>query len=229
MTYTYEYPRPALTVDAVVFGVDEGLKLLLIKRRDEPFKNCWALPGGFVDVDLDDTAEEAVARELWEETALHGLYLEQLYTFSKKGRDPRERVVSVAYYGLVKPDSLKPMAGDDAKEVRWFRVDKLPKLAFDHKEIVEVGLSRLRGKVRYQPVGFELLPEEFTLADLQNLYESILQRKLDAGNFRKKIVATGVLSPLDFERLTGGRPARLYKFDQSQYDLMVKNGFNFEV
>lgn len=230
MPHTYEYPRPALTVDAVVFGVDEeGLKLLLIERRDDPFKDCWALPGGFVDVDLDNTAEDAVARELREETALSNLYLEQLYTFSKRGRDPRERVVSVAYYGLVRPKDLKPTAGDDAKEVEWFRVDKLPKLAFDHKDIVKVGLDRLRGKVRYQPVGFELLPKEFTLGDLQHLYESILQRKLDRRNFRKKIQDTGVLKELDFEVGTRGRPARLYKFDQEQYNRKVKAGFNFEV
>lgn len=231
MSYTYEYPRPAMTVDAVIFGVDDkGLKLLLIKRRDDPFKDSWALPGGFLDVDKDDNAEEAVARELQEETALENMYLEQLYTFSQKGRDPRERVVTVSYYGLVRPDALKPVAGDDAKEVKWFNVKRLPKLAFDHKDIVQMGLQRLRAKVRYQPVGFELLPEKFSLPQLQQLYEHLLQTTLDKRNFRKKILDTGVVQALDeYEAGVPHRPAQLYKFDRKEYEKLSKAGFNFEV
>lgn len=233
LPFYYKYPRPALTVDAVVFGLDEeGLKILLIQRRDEPFKDMWALPGGFLDVDQDDTAEDAVARELQEETALENIFLEQLYTFSKVGRDPRERVVSVAYYGLVKPDLLKPVAGDDAKEVEWSPVDDLPELAFDHKDIVEMGLARIRGKVRYQPIGFELLPEKFTLVQLQEMYEFILGRPLDKRNFRRKILQMEILVPLEEyadRGSTGGPRPQLYSFDEKQYHLMVESGFNFEV
>lgn len=228
--FHYRYPRAALTVDAVVFGLDEsGLKILLIKRRDEPFKDSWALPGGFLDVDQDDTAEDAVARELREETALENIFLEQLYTFSTRDRDPRERVVSVAYYGLVRPDQLEPKAGDDAKEVNWFSVDDLPPLAFDHKEIVKMGLARIRGKVRYQPVGFELLPKKFTLSQLQKMYEDILGRVLDKRNFRKRIQSMGILKALTEFTLSGGRSARLYQFDRREYRKKVKSGFNFEI
>lgn len=231
--FHYRYPRPALTVDAVVFGIDEtGLKILLIKRRDEPFKDSWALPGGFLDVDQDDTSEDAVARELREETALENIYLEQLYTFSARDRDPRERVVSVAYYGLVRPDQLEPKAGDDAKEVDWFPVDDLPSLAFDHKEIVETGLARIRGKVRYQPIGFELLPEKFTLGQLKQMYEYILGRELDKRNFHRKIHSMGILVPHDEQAIvlsTQRKPSQLYSFDEEQYQLKVKSGFNFEV
>jgi 8-oxo-dGTP diphosphatase len=219
-----------MTVDAVIFGVDDkGLKILLIRRRDEPFKDYWALPGGFLDVDRDDNADDAVARELREETSLTDLYLEQLYTFSQKGRDPRERVVTVAYFGLVRPEALKPVAGDDAKEVKWFSVKRLPKLAFDHKEIVRTGLERLRAKVRYQPVGFELLPEEFTMSQLQHLYECLLGRSLDKRNFRKKIQATGVVAETEYVLPGKGRPATLYRFNAEEYRRKVQAGFNFEV
>lgn len=231
--FIYKYPRPALTVDAVVFGLGaEGLKLLLIQRKYEPFANCWALPGGFFDVSRDQNADEAVARELQEETTLTGLFLEQLYTFSDKERDPREHVVSVAYYCLVKPDQLKPVGKDDAKEADWFLVDELPELAFDHHKIVATALERLRGKVRYQPIGFELLPEKFTLVQLQEMYEAILGRTLDKRNFRRKILQMEILVPLEeyAERgTTGGPRPRLYSFDEKQYQLMVESGFNFEV
>jgi len=231
MSYTYDYPRPALTVDGVIFGLDvKGrMKVLLIKRLKGPFKDCWALPGGFVDMEDEDT-DAAVARELEEETDTKNLYLEQLYTFSKKGRDPRERVVSVAYYGLVRPDALKPKAGDDAKEVKWWPIKRLPKLAFDHRDIVKMGRERIKGKVRYQPIGFELLPELFTLRSLQGLYEAILGRDLDKRNFRKKILATDIITPTEeFEGGVKHRPARLYRFDQKEYDRKVKAGFNFEI
>jgi 8-oxo-dGTP diphosphatase len=226
----YRYPRPALTVDAVVFGLDdEGLKVLLIQRKYEPFKDCWAFPGGFFDVTKDRNADEAVARELREETTLTGLFLEQLYTFSDKERDPREHVVSVAYYCLVRPEQLKPIGSDDAKEAGWFLLEDIPELAFDHQKILETALARLRAKVRYQPIGFELLPKEFTLSALQKLYESILQVPLDKRNFRKRIEATGVLEPLDDYSETAGKPARLYRFDHEAYQRLVKSGFNFEV
>src|ERR1035437_7103822 len=155
--YSYKYPRAALTVDCVVFSFDEGaLKVLLIERGLEPFKGRWALPGGFVRV--DETLDDAARRELAEETGLKHVFLEQLYTFGEVERDPRERVVSVAYYALVKLSDHLAKAATDAAEAHWFPVSRLPKLAFDHADIVAVALARLQGKVRYQPIGFELLP-----------------------------------------------------------------------
>jgi 8-oxo-dGTP diphosphatase len=228
MAHTYEYPRPALTVDCVVFGFDGGgLQVLLIRRGLEPFLDHWALPGGFVhmDEDLDDAAR----RELMEETHLQQVYLEQLYTFGTPGRDPRGRVVSVAYYALVRPDQHPARGDTDAREAAWHAVDALPDLAFDHIEILRAALERLRGKIRYQPIGFELLPEQFTLTQLQSLYEAILGRAIDKRNFRKKLLAFDILIPL--EAYSGGshRPARLYQFDRTKYDALVQQGFNFEL
>src|SRR5262245_37447048 len=154
MAYTYQYPRPALTVDCVVFGFDEGdLKVLLIERGLEPFKGRWALPGGFVRV--DETLNAAARRELEEEAGLRNVFLEQLYSFGAVERDPRERVVSVAYYALVKLSEHSAKASTDASNARWFPVCKVPKLAFDHADILQTALERLKGKVRYQPIGFE--------------------------------------------------------------------------
>lgn len=227
--YTYDYPRPALTVDGLVFGVqDDRLKILLIQRKDPPFQDMWALPGGFVDR-MHESVDDAIRRELVEETGIKDLFLEQLYTFGTPGRDPRERVVSVAYYALVKPESLHVKAGSDAKKAAWFNVKRLPKLAFDHRDIIKVGLTRLEGKVRYQPIGFELLPEKFTLTQLQKLYEAILRRELDKRNFRKKILKMGVLESTDERISTGSRKAQLYRFNDAAYNSLVKSGFNFEV
>lgn len=175
MPYTYDYPRPALTVDAVVFGLDEeDLKVLLIQRDVKPFAERWALPGGFVH--LDETLEQAVQRELHEETGLREVYLEQLYIFGAVDRDPRGRVVSVAYYALVKLQAHAVRAATDARHAAWFAMDDLPPLAFDHDRIAAMAHVRLRSKVRYQPIGFELLPEKFPLRDLQRLYELVLDR-----------------------------------------------------
>src|SRR5947209_9801116 len=161
MPHTYDYPRAALTVDCVVFGFDEGeLKVLLIQRGLEPFKGRWALPGGFVRV--DETLDAAARRELHEEAGLTNVFLEQLYTFGAVDRDPRERVVSVAYYALVKLSEHQAKAATDAANARWFVVSKAPRLAFDHAGILSLALARLKGKVRYQPIGFELLPPKFT-------------------------------------------------------------------
>jgi 8-oxo-dGTP diphosphatase len=229
VSYTYKYPRPAVTVDCCVFGVDDdGLKLMLIKRLAPPFQDNWALPGGFVD--MDETADVAARRELEEETGVKNLFLEQLYTFSGVNRDPRGRVISITYFALVKPDELVLQAGDDAKEVGWFRARKLPKLAFDHKDIVKTALARLEGKVRYQPIGFELLPRKFTLGQLQKMYQHILGRELDKRNFRRVILKMGILDALD-EKQEGvsHRPSRLYRFNKSEYKRIVKDGFNFEI
>ena len=162
MTFNYEYARPALTVDCVVFGLDdEDLKVLLIERDLPPFEGKWALPGGFVRV--DESVDDAALRELQEETGVKKVFLEQLYTVGDLDRDPRERVVTVAYYALVRLSSHKVKAATDARQALWFGIDDLPKLAFDHNKILKAAHERLRGKVRYQPIGFELLPQKFTL------------------------------------------------------------------
>ena len=229
MTHTYKYPRPALTVDCVVFGFDEGeLKVLLIERGLQPFKGRWALPGGFVRV--DETLDVAALRELSEEAGLKNVFLEQLYTFGAPHRDPRERVVSVAYYALVKLADYETKAATDAVAARWFTVAKVPKLAFDHGEILATALARLRGKLRYQPIGFELLPPKFALSQLQHLYETILGVELDKRNFRKKLLGFELLVPLAEKQREGAhRPAQLYRFDPDKYERLRKRGFHFEL
>jgi len=229
MPYTYEFPRPSLTVDVVVFGLDEGdLKALLIQRDLAPFQGRWALPGGFVRI--DETLEEAAKRELQEETGVGNVYLEQLYTIGELNRDPRERVVTVAYYALVNLSDHRIKATTDARDAAWFAVNDLPKLAFDHDRIVDLALTRLKGKVRYQPIGFELLPRRFTLSQLQRLYETVLERPLDKRNFRKKILSMDLLIELDeIEQDVAHRAARLYSFDEKKYQRLVQKGFNFEI
>jgi 8-oxo-dGTP diphosphatase len=229
MAVSYEFPRPALTVDAVVFGFDEGdLKVLLIQRELAPFAGKWALPGGFVRV--GESLEDAVRRELEEETGVGKVYLEQLYTFGDPGRDPREHVVSVAYYGLVKLSDHRVRAATDARNVGWFLVSETPSLGFDHDRILETALERLKAKVRYQPVGFELLPPKFTLSQLQHLYEAVLETELDKRNFRKKILAMDVLEELDeVEQDVAHRAARLFRFDRARYRELSRQGFNFEL
>jgi 8-oxo-dGTP diphosphatase len=229
MGYTYKYPRPALTVDCVVFGVDdEDLKVLLIQRQLEPFEHEWALPGGFVQ--MDESLEEAARRELKEETNITGVYLEQLCTFGEVDRDPRGRVVTVAYYALAKLSDHRVLAATDAEDARWFAVGELPTLAFDHKAIVTTAYERLRAKVRYAPVGFELLPRKFTLSQLQRLYEIILERPLDKRNFRKKTLGMGLLIETDeIETDVAHRAARLYRFDGRKYKKLARHGFSFAI
>ena len=229
MMYAYQHPRAALTVDCVVFGFDEGdLKILLIQRDLEPFAGTWALPGGFVGV--EESLEEAARRELEEGTGLVKVYLEQLYTFAEPDRDPRERVVTVAYYALVKLSSHRVKAATDARHAAWFAVSDLPRLAFDHEAIIEAALQRLKGKVRYEPIGFELLPPMFTLTQLQHLYETILEAPLDKRNFRKKTLSMDLLFETEqIEQDVAHRAARLYRFDESKYKQLKKKGFNFEL
>src|SRR3954468_9620284 len=229
MPFTYEYPHPAVTVDAVVFGYDEAdLKVLLIQREQAPYKSRWAFPGGFVNI--DEALEDAARRELEEETGLTRLYLEQLYTFGTPKRDPRERVISVAYYALVKLTAHAVRAASDAKNVAWFPVADLPALAFDHEEILDVALRRLKGKIRYEPIGFELLAEKFPLSELQRLYETILEQPLDKRNFRKKILSMGFLADTDeIQQDVAHRAARLYRFDEAAYKRLKKAGLTFEL
>ncbi|MEN8256836.1 MAG: NUDIX domain-containing protein [Thermodesulfobacteriota bacterium] len=229
MPVSYEYPHPAVTVDCVVFGLDEeDLKVLLIKRNLDPFQGRWALPGGFVR--LEENLEEAARRELFEEAGLSNIFLEQLYTFGEVGRDPRERVITVTYYALVNISDHRVRAATDAKDVAWFSVTDIPGLAFDHDQILDTALTRLKGKVRYQPIGFELLPPKFTLTQLQKLYETILERSLDKRNFRKKILKMKILVELDeIQQDVAHRAARLYSFNKQKYEKLVRDGFNFEI
>lgn len=224
-----EHARPALTVDCVVFGLDEGdLKVLLIQRKLPPFEGHWALPGGFVHI--DESLEDAALRELREETGISKVFLEQLYSFGDPRRDPRGRVVSVAYYALVKRTSHGLEAGTDARRAAWYAVTDLPPLAFDHDQILATALLRLKGKLRYQPIGFELLPEKFTLSEIQHLYEVILDARLDKRNFRKKLLSMGLLVELEeWQQGVPHRAARLYKFDTRKYQQLTKKGFNFEL
>lgn len=219
----------SLAVDCVVFGIDEaGLKVLLIRRGIEPFRGRWALPGGFVH--LDESVDAAARRELREEAGLTKAFLEQLYTFGDPRRDPRKRVVTVAYYALVALRDESLQAGTDAERAAWFEVTDLPRLAFDHQTIFETALTRLKGKVRYQPVGFELLPEKFTLSALQHLYESVLERTLDKRNFRKKLLQLDILEETDdFEEDVAHRAARLYRFDRQKYQRHLARGLTFEL
>ena len=229
MPHTYQYPRAALTVDCVVFGFDAGaLKVLLIQRGLEPFKGRWALPGGFVRV--DETLDAAARRELAEEAGLTSVFLEQLYTYGRVDRDPRERVVSVAYYALVKLSAHRAQADTDAAQAEWFPVSGTPGLAFDHQEILETAVARLKAKVRYQPIGFELLPPKFTLSELQHLYEAVLGTVLDKRNFRKKVLSLGLLASLKETQMAGRhRPARLFRFDAAKYRKLSQGGFHFEL
>jgi 8-oxo-dGTP diphosphatase len=231
MAHRYEYERPGLTVDCVIFGLDleeESLGVMLIERDLEPFAGSWAIPGGFVR--NGESPGDAALRELREETGIANVFLEQLYTFGDPGRDPRGWVVSVAHYALVSPDKHLIQAATDARQAQWFPVTALPRLAFDHSDILRVALERLRGKLSYAPVGFELLPQKFTIKQLQKLYEIVLGRKLDNRNFRKKIFGMDVLRELDeIQKGVPHRAARLYKFDERKYKQLIKRGQNFEL
>jgi 8-oxo-dGTP diphosphatase len=202
-------PGPAVTVDVVIFTLREGnLQALLVKRKYEPFANQWAIPGGFVQV--NESLEEAARRELEEETGVRDVYLEQLYTFGAVKRDPRGRVITVAYVALVPFTAVR--GGTDASEARWWAVHEVPQLAFDHSEILRYALKRLRYKLEYSAVGFQLLPEKFTLTELQQAYEIILGETLDKRNFRRKILEANVIEEAGVRREREGRPARLYRF-----------------
>ncbi|AFY38104.1 NUDIX hydrolase [[Leptolyngbya] sp. PCC 7376] len=230
MSYTYDYPKPSVTVDCVVFGLDaeHDLKIMLIQRGVEPYKGEWALPGGFVR--LEESLEEAALRELKEETGVEEIFLEQLYTFGKPGRDPRDRVITVAYYALINLADYPINAQTDADDAAWYSLENLPSLAFDHDKIVTIAKQRLQGKLRYEPIGFELLPKKFTLTQLQKLYEQVLGTQLDKRNFRRKILKMDLLIKLD-EMQTGvaHRAARLYSFDEQKYKALKEAGFNFEL
>lgn len=229
MAYTYEYPRPSVTVDCVIFGLDDtyDLRVLLIERAHDPFEGHWALPGGFVDMDED--LDTAAKRELEEETGVKDVFIEQLYTFGSPNRDPRGRVISVAYYALVNLEQHPAKPASDARNVKWFKVSELPPLAFDHDQVMKTAIERLNSKLRYQPIGFELLPEKFTLSELQKLYETILGKQLNRRNFRSKILKMGILEQQERQTGVSHRPAYLYKFNSEKYEELTRKGFEFAI
>ena len=224
--YCYKYPHPAVTTDCVIFGFDGSeLQVLLIERGIEPFKGKWAFPGGFLN--MDETAGEGAPRELKEETGLENAYIEQFNTYSDPGRDPRERVITIAHYALVRIQEVK--GGDDAAKAQWFPIDEVPQLAFDHDKILRDAMRKLRERIHFEPIGFELLPEKFTMRDLQILYESILGVKFDRRNFAKKMMHYELLNQLDETvRPTAKRDALLYSFNKENYELFKKKGFQLE-
>ncbi len=209
--YCYAYPHPAVTTDVVLFTLrDNTLCVLLIERLNEPFRGMWALPGGFLEIDED--LEDCAVRELREETGVEGVYLEQLYTFGAPRRDPRERIISVTYFALARSDSLQPKAASDAARVEWFALTQLPQLAFDHAAIIQSAHRRLVAKLNYSTIAFQLLPESFTLSQLQAVYEILLDEPLDKRNFRKGMLARGILRETgEFVRNGKHRPAKTYR------------------
>lgn len=223
-------PTIRVSVDAVVFGYDaaHGLSVLLIKRKYDPFQGQWAIPGGLVKD--TESLESAVVRELNEETGIHVNYLEQLYTFGDLGRDPRNRVVTIAYYGLVKQANFELYADTDAEEAQWFNVNELPDLAFDHAKIMRVAVQRLKGKIAYEPIGFELLGDKFPFSELHKLYETVYGKEIDRRNFKKKFLQLNILEELDEKISQGkGRPGSLFRFNREKYFALKEEGMNFEI
>lgn len=219
-----------IAVDAVVFGYkNASLYVLLIEQKFGGQNSYWALPGGLVKD--DESLLDAVKRELKEETNVGVNYLEQLYTFGDDiSRDSRNRVISVAYFALVDPSNLNLEANTDADRVAWVEIDKIPNLAFDHNEMIHVAFQRLKAKLGYQPIGFDLLPNEFLFSDLENLYVTILQKQIDRRNFRKKLLSFDILEETDdFATKKSGRPAKLFKFKKDKYLKLQKEGFHFEI
>lgn len=204
-----DYPKPNVTVDMVVFTIKaKDLKVLLVKRDVEPFKDKWALPGGFVR--LEESLENAAKRELEEETGVKDIYLEQLYTFGDINRDPRGRVITIAYMALINHENINIQASTDVSEAKWFSIKTLPELAFDHKKILDYAIKRLRWKFEYTTVGFSMLPEKFTLGEILNLYEIVFSKEFDKRNFIKKILSLNILKPEEIKTDVSYRPPQLY-------------------
>lgn len=250
--YCYKYPHPAVTTDCVIFGFDgKRLHILLIERGIEPYKGTWALPGGFLN--MNETVEEGAARELFEETHVKDVFLEQFHVFSTVDRDPRERVITVAFYALVRQSDYQILAGDDAARALWFDVDELPPLAFDHEEIISKAREYLRNKLKVSPIAFKLLDESFTMGELQRVYEVISGRGYDRRNFYRKALASGLLEnesnrdenedvsdscmiqprcmvPVDSDKATGSSktkrsktPTQWFRFNEQSYEKLEEN------
>ena len=219
-----------IAVDAIVFGYQNGkLYVLLIQQKFGKEESCWALPGGLVQE--EETLQEAVRRELKEETNVHVNYLEQLYTFGDDvHRDSRNRVISVAYFALVDSSKFLIKADTDAEKVQWFEISQIPPLAFDHDLILAKAVDRLKAKLSYQPIGFDLLPNQFLFSELENLYCIILEREIDRRNFRKKILSFGIIEETAiFSASKTGRPAKLFQFNPQKYNSLLEKGFHFEI
>lgn len=220
MPYTYKYPHPAVTTDCVIFGFDGGrLRVLLIRRGIQPYKDRWALPGGFLLP--TESAEQGARRELREETGFEAEYIEQFHAYTAPDRDPRERVITIAFLALVK--LAKVVGGDDAAEAQWHDLDHVPQLAFDHDLILRDALTRLRERIHFSPVGYDLLPDTFTMPELQCLYEAILGIRFDRRNFAKKMLHLDILNVADSD----SRPT-LYSFNPAKYAELKQRGFRLE-
>lgn len=216
LPYRYKYPHPAVTTDSVVFGFDgRTLHILLIERGIEPYKGMWALPGGFLK--MDETADQCAMRELQEETGVTDVYLEQFHTFSDIKRDPRERVLTVAYFALVRKSDYRLIAGDDAANASWFEINELPPLAFDHIDIINFARSHIQEVLRNRPIAFKLLDEKFSIDELRRLYEAINNTEYDRRNFAKKMASTGLLRSEGLSKeLFHNRQANLFSLDEDK-------------
>ncbi len=216
--YTYEYPRPAVTTDCVIFGFDgKNLNILLIERGCEPYVGSWALPGGFLQ--MDETVEECALRELKEETNVSEVFLEQFHVFSNVNRDPRGRVLTVAFYALVRQSDYEVISGDDATRAQWFEQDELPPLAFDHDDIIRLAKERLRERLRTKPIAFKLLNDRFSISELQRLYEVILNTTYDRRNFYRKAISNNFLMDcgISLKHASNRRP-QLFSFNSNSYE-----------
>lgn len=228
--YTYKYPHPAVTTDCVIFSFDgNDLKVLLIQRGNNPYKGYWAFPGGFLN--MDENAEQGALRELQEETGLIPNHIEQFHTFTDVDRDPRERVVSIAFFALIKPTDVR--GGDDASDAKWFKLKDIPRLAFDHDYVFRIAQRTLKEKIHFESIGFDLLGENFTIPEAQRLYEAILEIKFDRRNFQKKLIQMDILEEVETEEefskqvrntnkdsSSKGRKAKKYRFRQEKYEEM---------
>lgn len=225
MPYTYQYPHPAVTVDTLIFTLHEGdLKVLLIQRKRDPHAGAWALPGGFVEIDED--LDTAARRELAEETGLQTEFVEQLHTFGAPGRDPRERVISVAYFALVRMEEVVVKAASDARDARWFPVQKLPKLAFDHAAILKIASTRLRERAQTSLIVQGLLPKRFSLQQLREAIEAVCQQSVEPRSFKSRFLDSGTLSGAAGDGLKKGGKSQnvLYRFDRRKYERMSQAG-----
>ncbi len=224
--YCYKYPHPSVTTDCVIFGFDGArLMVLLIQRGIEPYKGRWAFPGGFLK--MDESAEEGALRELQEETGLRGAYIRQFHTFTAPQRDPRERVITIAYYALVRMQEVK--GGDDAADARWFALTEVPQLAFDHDQILRKAEQALRLQIHFEPIGFELLPNQFTIKELQSLYEAILDVRFDRRNFYNKMKRLEILEQTEnMVNPTKKKAAHLFRFNKLKYEELKQRGFRME-
>jgi 8-oxo-dGTP diphosphatase len=219
-----------VAVDAIVFGYQNSqLYVLLIQQKFGTQESYWALPGGLVK--NSESLKDAVKRELKEETNVEVNYFEQLFTFGDAiNRDPRNRVISVAYFALVDPSKLTIKADSDAEHAQWFKINEVPALAFDHNQILKKALERLKAKLTYEPIGFDLLPKEFLFSELENLYCTILEKEIERRNFRKKILSFGIVEETEnYSPIKTGRPAKLFRFNYKKYNDLHKEGFHFEI